>query len=553
MSPGPGEHRGAGERRGPVRRRRMLKDNLGVASGTLASRVTGVVRILALNSAMAVSLRDVYLLANNTPNIVYELILGGILTATLVPLFTDHLEHADDTATDAVVSVAGIALAAITVVGAVVAPLLMLLYSSNIGRGVDPAVFRRVGIELSLLFAPQIFFYGAMAIGSALLNARGRYLAAAWTPVLNNVVVIAVLLGVGAAYDAPGVGDASSNRSLLLLLGLGTTSGIIGMAVALLPALRRAGVRVRFRPDLHHPAVRRAVTLSGWTIGYVIANQVAAQVVNVLAKPGSGGVTYYQTAFMFFQLPHGLLAVTLMTTLQPDMARAHSRRDREAFADRLLLGLRLLLLVIVPAAAGALILSPAVLHAHGAAATLRARPWVVPVGDTLAAFAPGLIGFSVYLFVLRGFYARKDTRTPFFLNCVENVLNIVFALILVRPFGVRGLAAAYAIAYTAAAALAGTALIRRTRGFRLDLLRATATRVVASAAAMAFLAFALGRAIGAEGEDRLLVAVAAVTVAGVATYGAAIWAFDVPRGLGLFGRGPIGPPPPAGPPPALRK
>ena len=86
--------------------RRLLRDNLGVAAGTGLSRVTGVARLAALYVAAGPALRDAYILANNTPNIIYELILGGILTATLVPLFTAQLEHDDDEGTSAVVSVA---------------------------------------------------------------------------------------------------------------------------------------------------------------------------------------------------------------------------------------------------------------------------------------------------------------------------------------------------------------------------------------------------------------------------------------------------------------
>ena len=247
-------------------------------------------RFAALYVAAGPALRDAYVLANNTPNIIYELILGGILTATLVPLFTAQLEHDDEEGTSAVVSVAVVGLGVLTVLALIAAPLLILLYGTNPGKGVDAGDFRRVGIVLALLFAPQVFFYGLMALGTALLNARRHFIAAAWAPVLNNVVVIAILLLVG-AFDIGGDEPLSKVRhhgGLLLLLGLGTTAGIVAMAVALLPPMRRAGVRIRFHPDWHHPGVRKALALSGWTVGYVIANQVAAQTVAVLAEAGFG-------------------------------------------------------------------------------------------------------------------------------------------------------------------------------------------------------------------------------------------------------------------------
>src|SRR5207302_195814 len=113
------------------------------------------------------------------------------------------------------------------------------------------------------------------------------------------------------------IADGQHHIGVLALLGLGTTAGIAVMALALYPALRRSGPSIHWHLDRHHPAVRRAVRLSGWTFGYVIGNQVAAQVINILATPGSGGVRDYLIAYQFFQLPHGLLAVSIMTTFEP--------------------------------------------------------------------------------------------------------------------------------------------------------------------------------------------------------------------------------------------
>jgi len=514
--------------------RRLLRDNLGVAAGTGFSRVTGVARLAALYVAAGPALRDAYVLANNTPNIIYELILGGILTATLVPLFTAQLELDDDEGTSAVVSVAIIVLATLTLLSLVVAPLLIVLYGTNAGPGVDPAAFRRVGITLSLLFAPQVFFYGLMAIGTALLNARRHFIAAAWAPVLNNVVVISILLLVG-ALDLGGedpLPQVVDETGLLLVLGLGTTAGIVAMTLALLPPLRRAGVHIRFRPDWRHPGVRKALALSGWTIGYVIANQVAAQTVNVLAEPGSGDVTNYNVAFMFFQLPHGLLAVSLMTTFQPDLARAAVHRDWSLFNERLLLGLRLLSLVVVPAAIGYLVLA---LSVGGAAETSGelVDGATLPIARILGGFALGLIGFSTYLFVLRAFYALQDTRTPFFLNCAENALNIVLAIVLVRSFGVVGLAVAYAIAYSVSAVAALVVLTNRHPGFDLaGLVRSVATMVLAGllmAAAVTVVVALLPTATATQ----IGVAAAAAVLVGVVAYVGSVVVFGVPRALGL--------------------
>ena len=515
--------------------RRLLKDNLSVAAGTAISRVTGVARLLALAFAVKESLADAYLLANNTPNIIYELILGGVLTATLVPMFTGHLEDGDDDATNAVVSTTVVALVVLTIITAASAPLLIALYGTNTGEGVDAGVFRSVGVRLSLLFAPQVLGYGLMALGAALLNSRKRFFAAAWAPILNNVIVTAMFVVVGVSFGRREVGYADDNSALLLALGLGTTAGIFAMTISLWPALRRAGIHLKWRPDFRHPSVRKALTLSGWTMGYVLANQVAAAVVNLLAEPGSGGVRDYQFAFMFFQLPHGLLAVSLMTTFQPDMARAAARDDGAAFNGRLLVGLQLLALVVVPAAVGYLVL-PGTLSAANASAGNPPLGEYGGIADVLSGFGLGLIGFSAYLFILRGFYAYKDTRTPFLLNLIENALNIVLAIVLVGRFGVWGLAWSYAISYSVAAVLSLGVLITRIPGFDVVGLVRSLVRVAAAAGAMGVAVWLAMQAVIGDDAERFWAAAAVGVVVGLVVYGGLILVSGVPGDLGLTRR-----------------
>ena len=187
------------------------------------------------------SLSDAYNLANNSPNAVYELILGGVLSATLVPVFTAQLEDHDDEATDAVLTVSAIALAVITTVAVLAAPLIVRVLTLHPDPSVDVAALRDVGTSLARLLLPQIFFYGLMALGSALLNARGRFFAPAWAPVLNNLVVIAVFFAVGVKLSGePSLSDAQKLGWLVPVLGIGSTLGIAVMALALVPALIRA-------------------------------------------------------------------------------------------------------------------------------------------------------------------------------------------------------------------------------------------------------------------------------------------------------------------------
>ena len=403
---------------GPSDQQRLLAANVSVALGTLLSRVTGLLRVIVFGIVIGQNaLADAYDGANNSPNSIYELLIGGVLSATLVPLFTEQLEEDDEEATSAVVTVSVIAMAALTAAAVVAAPFIFRLFSLSPSASVDAEQYRRVGTSLARIFLIQIFFYGLMALGSSLLQARRRFFAPAWAPVLANVVIIGFLLTVPSVLNGrdPSLGLADSDAGFRLLLSLGATFGIAVMAVSLVPALIRAGVRLRFRPAWRHPAVRKLLTLSGWTLGYVLANQVALIVVKNLARPGSGGQDAYSKAFTFFQLPHGLLAVSITTTFVPDLARFVARKDKAAFIARSSLGVRLVALFSFPASLGMLALARPIIGAflqHGEFSEQAA----VNTGRALAGFSIGLVGFSVYLFVLRGFYAHQDTRTPFVIN-----------------------------------------------------------------------------------------------------------------------------------------
>lgn len=506
---------------------RLLRANLLVASGTAVSRLTGLVRTSLIWLVLAKGLNDAYIHANNTPNMIYELILGGILTAALVPLFTDDLERGDgEDATSAIISFALVALAVVTLVGLVAAPLLIHLLA--IGAPADRSEeYTSAAVFLSLIFAPQIFFYGLMAVWSAVLNSRHRFMAAAWAPVLNNIIAVATLLYASHLADGhPTLDRALDDKRILWVLGVGTTLGIVTMALSLYPAVRRAGVRLRFRLRLRHPAVRRAIRLSGWTFGYVVANMMAVIVIAILAKPGTEDPTRYTTAYQFFQLPHSLLAVSIMVTFEPLLGRADSRGDRKAFNDQLLLGFRLIGLLIIPAAVGYVAL-PKGLDAHTFVATGELGKALGLTG-VIAAFAVGLPGFSTYLYALRGFYAMKNTKIPFVINCVENAINIATAVVFVRWWGVVGLALSFALAYTVSAGIAVAVLTRHSPGFDWTGLVKTWAKLLLAAIVMGGFVYGVVSLLAPSSALMLLPAIGAGVLVGAATYFATIYALQVP-------------------------
>ena len=386
----------------------LLRSNITVATGTALSRITGLLRFYVFAGVIGrTALGDAYLLANETPNIVYDLLLGGLLSATLVPMFSTFLENDDDEATNVVLTTAALLMAALTAVAVLLASVIFRLYSLSV-EDVDPALFRDVGTTLSRIFLIQILFYGLSGLANAFLNSRKRFFAAAWSPILPNVIIIASLL----SLPDPGpegwqLADVITDDRLRYTLGFGATLGIAAMALILIPAALSTGFRFRPNVNFRHPAVRQLLTLSGWTLGFVVANQIALIVVRNLAGPGSSDATAYFLAFTFFVLPHGLLAVSIATTFQPDMARAVARHDKPAFLASSSLGVRMTALVTVPAGVGIFVLRQPIIgilqwgefDADDVLATSRA----------LGGFALGLGAFSIYMFTLRGFYAHKDT------------------------------------------------------------------------------------------------------------------------------------------------
>ena len=510
----------------------LMRSNLVVAAGTTLSRVTGLLRVMVLAAVIGkAALADAYLIGNETPNIVYELLLGGVLSATLVPMFTGFIEHDDEEATNVVITVTLAALGLLTFLAFLAAPAIFGLYTINTEGGVDPELLQRVGTLLTRVFLIQIFFYGATGLFNAYLNARRLFFAAAWSPILANVIVIVTLLTLP---DPPAtgvpwqLGDVITNDRLRWTLGLGTTAGIAAMAIVLVPAVRKAGLHFKPAFKLRHPAVRRLLTMSMWTLGYVIANQVVIVVVRNLSGPGSGESAAYFQAFTFFVLPHGLLAMSIATTFVPEMARAVGRKDRAAFNARSSLGVRMIAMLTLPAGVALFVLRRPLIGLLLQRGEFSAVDALI-TSRALAGFALGLAGFSVYLFTLRGFYAHQDTRTPFIINVGQCALNVVFALVFVDEWGVLGLGAAFALSYLIGAVWALLILSYKVPGFPFRSVLESVGRIVVAGAlageAMWLAADNVGGNTGADAFARI----AAGAIAGGATYLAALILLRAPE------------------------
>ncbi len=473
-------------------RRRLAGATAGMAVGTTLSRITGLVSVIILASALGGGgFADAYNLANTTPNIVTDIVIGGVLSATFVPVFVDRLStrSSDEAweAISAVVTVTVVVLFVATVAFFFLAPEIIDVYTAA-NHNPDVVHQRAEAVFFLRWFVPQLTCYGLIALFTALLNTRGKFAAPMFVPIANNLVLIVVLLWFHALVPHPSLATVDAHHSALVLLAVGTTLGVAVQTVLLAPSLVRARLHLHFLWRPAHEAMRTIARLSGWTFGWVLANQIALVIILALADGVKvpGAVSAYTYAYRFFQLPYGIVAVSIMTAVTPSLASRWALRDTVGFRHRMAFGLRGILAIIIPSAVGMLLLAHPLIDLvlqHGAETSASAST----TGATLAMFALGLPGFCTFLYIVRILQAMQDTRTAFYLYLVENGLNIVLGVALVGPLGVRGLALSLSLAYTVSAVL-GLALIRnRVGGLGGDDLTTPVKHVLTASAVMAVL------------------------------------------------------------------
>jgi len=466
-----------------------------MAVGTLLSRGTGFLRTIVIAAAIGTTIGDAYNTANTIPNIVYELLLGGVLTSVVVPLLVAAARRDGDGGdgyAQRLLTVVVVGLTVTTALAIGLAPWIIRLYVG----GTREVAAARLAVTFARYFLPQILFYGVGALLGAILNVRGSFAPPMWAPVLNNAVVIVtggLFIAVTRGRDVV-AGRVSGGATLLLALG--TTLGIVAQTLALFPALRRTGFRFRLRWDLRGAGLRPAAALGRWVLVYVLANQVAFLVITRLAFAARypGTFTIYVYAFVLVSLPYAVVAVSVITALLPRMsASALDGRLGDVSAD-LSRGLKLAAVVLVPAELGAIALGPlvgAVLFAHHTLSLGTGRL----IGATLAAYAVSLVPFAGFQMQLRAFYALRDTRTPALVNIGVNSVNLLADLVLFVALPPRervvGLALGYSLSYIAGYACFAVLLRRRLGITRPARLTRTLVRLGVAGALAAGLGYAV--------------------------------------------------------------
>jgi putative peptidoglycan lipid II flippase len=503
----------------------FVRNTAVMSLGTALSRLTGFLRLTAAAAALGSGVvASAYNAANVTPNIVYELVLGGILTSVFVPVFVEWLEkrgrgEAWDLARR-VLTVAVVGLVLIAIAGILLAPWIMRLYYVA-----APAPSREASIEIGTFFLrwfmPQIVFYGIGAVATGLLNAHRRFAVPMFAPILNNLCVIATFTAFAWIHTAPSVTPETVSGGQRLLLAVGTTLGVAAMTVALWPSLRGIGFRWRARFDWNDEGVRRLARLAAWVAVYVVANQVAYLVVLVLAGQRPSWYTVYSYAFILFQLPYAIFAVSIFTALIPSMSSRWAERDVDGLRELLSRGLRMTAVVVLPAAAGYVALATpitALLLGHG---EFRATALTA---ETLRAFALGLVFFASFQLLTRTFYSMQDSRTPALVNVASAIVNIGLDVLYVNALGlgVQGLALGHASSYAFSTTIAVVLLRRRLRGIDGARIARNLVGIALGALAAGGAAWGVWRGLasiaGSGSIGALLLEVVAAVVAGVLAF-----------------------------------
>ncbi|MFD5080677.1 murein biosynthesis integral membrane protein MurJ [Streptomyces sp. NPDC058371] len=455
----------------------LLKSSAVMAAGTMVSRLTGFVRSALIVSALGLGfLGDSFQVAYQLPTMIYILTVGGGLNSVFVPQLVRAMKDDDDGGeafANRLLTLVMVALGVLTALAMFAAPLLVRMLSVPVAS--NPAA-NDVAVTFTRYFLPSIFFMGIHVVMGQVLNARGKFGAMMWTPVLNNIVII-VTLGAfiwvygSAANSHMGVGNIPPEGQRLL--GIGVLLGLVVQALAMIPYLRETGFRLRLRFDWKGHGLGKAAMLAKWTVLFVLANQAGAMVVTQLStaagkdspvKAGTGFAAY-ANAQLIWGLPQAIITVSLMAALLPRISRSAHEGDGGAVRDDISQGLRTTAVAIVPIAFGFLSLGiPMCTLIFGSSGTGAATN----MGYMLMAFGLGLIPYSVQYVVLRAFYAYEDTRTPFYNTVIVAVVNAgasaVCFFVLPARWAVVGMAASYGLAYAIGVGVAWSRLRKRLGG-----------------------------------------------------------------------------------------
>ncbi|BCJ59438.1 murein biosynthesis integral membrane protein MurJ [Micromonospora endophytica] len=459
-----------------------------MAIGSLVSRGTGFLRNLVIGAALGGALvGDAYTTAQILPGMVYEFLLGGILTSVLIPVLVRRRKLDSDGGqayAQRLLTLAVLALGVAAVLAvALAAPLTWLYGADESAQG-----YSKLVTALAQLMLPMIFFSGLSALISAVLNTRGHFAAPMWAPILNNLVVIGTAGLYIAIFGTDIVGPEDMTTGRILLIGGGTLLGVAIQVGGLLPALRKVGFRWKLRFDFRKLGLAELGRLGAWMICYVAVSQVGLIVLfnllNRAGKENAAGPLIYNNVFLLLMTAHGIIAVSIITALMPRMSAAAADGRFADLAADLSRGTRTVSAVLAPiAVCYAVLASPIAFTLFRWGAFNEDNATATSL--VLVAAALALVPFAISQLFTFAFYALPDTRTPALINIPVVVLRIgvqvALFLIFSASFAGAGMMIGNAVSYLAAAVISAWLLRPRVGRIGLGAILRTLGRVAVAA------------------------------------------------------------------------
>jgi putative peptidoglycan lipid II flippase len=401
-----------------------------MALGTIISRITGFIRGILIVAVLGTTLlADTYNVANTMPNILYNLLVGGALTAIFIPQLVRSFESEDggDDFASRLVTTISLILLILVLLGMFFAPDLVRLYAPEFfTKGFEQE--QEIAIAFTRYCLPQIFFLGLFTMLGQVANARGSFGPLMWAPIANNLVGIA-LFG-GFLLFSTGIDIDSITQPQIALLGWGTTFSVVVQALVLVPVIKKLGITIK--PKLGVAGLGKSFKLAGWTLVYVLISQLGYLVtVNVATAAAvrsfndgvetGVGYTPYTFAYFVMLLPYSIVTISIITAILPHISKLALDGKREEVKAQLIRAIRLVGVITVPSAVAFLLFGPLITESIFIGISTEDSRYI---GYVLSALSFGLVAFSINLILIRGFNAFEDTRTQVVSILVINIFSV---------------------------------------------------------------------------------------------------------------------------------
>jgi putative peptidoglycan lipid II flippase len=428
-----------------------------MALGTIISRITGFVRGVLIVAVLGTALlADTYNVANTMPNILYNLLVGGALTAIFIPQLVRSFDHEDggDSFASRLITTISIILLILVIIGVAFAPALVRLYAPEFfTAGFETE--KEIAIAFTRYCLPQIFFLGIFTMLGQVANARGSFGPLMWAPIANNLV--GILLFGSFLIFSPAITAESITPLQIQILGWGTTLSVVIQALVLIPVIRHLGISLK--PQWGLSGLGKSFGLAGWTLLYVLISQLGYLVtVNVAtsaavrsAQEGitrGVGYTPYTYAYFVMLLPYSIVTISIITAILPHLSRLAVAKERDEVRLQLIRAIKLVGVITIPSAVAFLFFGPLITQVIFVGIPAEDSRYI---GYVLSALSFGLVAFSINLILIRGFNAFEDTRTQvisiFIINLISVALSYTFLHFVKVQWVTIGLGLAFSISY----------------------------------------------------------------------------------------------------------